>query len=83
MKLPGIEQEVHALAGGQLPALVLLLDAIRAAPEEGASIDVVEALTGRLVRRLRGRGLGRRGHGYRPITRNCAGVGGREAGGSA
>ena len=63
-----IDEQIDALARRQLSAFVLLLDALGAAAEERACVDVVETLD---VRRESACGLRRGRHGYRPISRNC------------
>jgi hypothetical protein len=54
---PGIEEQIDALAGGELASVVLLLDALHAPAHESARVGIVEPLDGG------GRGLRRRGHG--------------------
>ena len=43
-KVPGIEQQVDALARGQLAGVVLLAEAVFAAAELGAPLEVFEVL---------------------------------------
>jgi hypothetical protein len=44
---PGVEQEIDALAGGELAGLVLLLDALDAAPQLGGAQARFEVLDSR------------------------------------
>jgi len=54
-----IEQQIDALARGQLAALMLLLDTIHTAAEQGSTAELMQTLGKRLGhRRLLGRGLG-------------------------